>query len=107
MLRLAAVFAALLGLSGCQEYLAAELASLAVTDRTLGDHVISLASGKDCSLVRKQAGLTYCREDEREVVANLHCYRTLGSVDCYRQPRPDAIPEQEVGRFDHNLPAAD
>jgi hypothetical protein len=106
VIRIAAVIVALFGLAGCQEYLTAELASLAVTNRTLADHVISLASGKDCSLVRQQSGLTYCVEDERQVVAQVHCYRTLGSVDCYRQPRPDARPEQELGRFDPNVAAA-
>ncbi len=34
------------------------------TDKTIEDHVISLASGKNCSSISKEKGLTYCEEVE-------------------------------------------
>jgi len=37
------------------------------TEKTIEDHVISLSSGKNCSSVRKEKGLTYCVEDEAQV----------------------------------------
>ena len=36
---------------------------LAATDKTMEDHVISAASGKNCSTVRAGTGRSYCAED--------------------------------------------
>ncbi|MCW5698702.1 MAG: hypothetical protein KIT00_02555 [Rhodospirillales bacterium] len=98
-------FLAIAVLSGCTEYFAVEIASLAVTDKTLGDHVVSVVSGKDCSLVRSESGLSYCVEDEVKIAPAVHCYRTLGEVDCYRQRHPESDRYREVGLNDHNHPS--
>ncbi len=84
-------------LGSCAPYVAAELASLAATDRTLGDHAISALSGKDCSLVRKEAGLAYCKEDELHPFTPIHCYPSLGDVDCYASRRPFGERYRELG----------
>ena len=73
------------------------------TEKTMADHAISLSSGKDCSLVRIERGLTYCKEDE---VAgprpNLYCYRELAGVSCYNQPDPRRSEQARVGNNDQN-----
>jgi|TARA_B110000438_G_C15222775_1_gene397995 hypothetical protein len=72
------------------------------TDKTIEDHIMSLSSGKNCSIVRKEKGLTYCEEDEPIINQNLFCYKTLGSVTCY--DRPDSnMSRKRVDRNDHNL----
>lgn len=74
-------------LSGCAAFGIAEGVSVGTTDKLLGDHVISAASGKDCSILRRQSGRTYCKEDEVTHSYNeLHCYRNLGGVTCYDRP---------------------
>ena len=65
---------------------AVEGVSVMATDKTVGDHVISLSSGKNCSTLRKDRGLTYCEEDEKTPLMNVYCYRTLGEITCYDKP---------------------
>jgi len=87
-------------LAGCEAwgyYGAVEATSVAVTKKTLGDHVVSLASGKNCSTVRQQNDLSYCVEDERQPVHELWCYPTLGDVTCYDRPDPRREPYDRVG----------
>src|SRR5512132_1970979 len=38
--------------------------TVVATDKTPLDHVVSLVTGKDCSIIRQHRGLTYCVEDE-------------------------------------------
>lgn len=68
--------------------LAVEGTSVILTDKTIGDHIISHYSGKNCSSVRLEQGRTYCVEDEANPVADVYCYRTLGSITCYKHPDP-------------------
>ncbi len=92
-------------LAGCtNQMVALEAGTLMTTDKTVADHVISWASGKDCSTVRWELGRTYCKEDEPRPVANVYCYRTLGDVTCYDRPDPYGNREQKMGVFEHNLP---
>ncbi|MEE2698357.1 MAG: hypothetical protein VX923_01515 [Pseudomonadota bacterium] len=71
------------------------------TDKTIEDHVMSFTSGKNCSLIRKEKGLTYCEEDEPKIMQNIFCYKTLGSVTCY--DRPDSnVSRNRIDRNDHN-----
>jgi len=79
-----------------------EGASVVATDKTIGDHVISFATGKNCSTVRKQLGQTYCEEDEVGHVDEVYCYRTLGRPTCYAVPSPHG----ETNRIDHTPPGA-
>jgi len=72
--------------AGCAEFLGVEGVSVMATEKTLGDHIVSYSSGKDCSTLRKDRGLTYCKEDEKIPPMNVFCYNTLGEVTCYREP---------------------
>ncbi len=80
----------LMALGGCAAatpFGAVEAASVMASDKTLSDHAISVVSGKDCSILRREQGRTYCAEDEvHPVYRKMHCYRTLGRVTCYDQP---------------------
>lgn len=73
------------------------------TDKTIEDHVISLTSGKNCSTLRRERGLTYCEEDEPNINHNIYCYKTIGNVTCYDRPDPHKGRYQRVDRNDHNL----
>ena len=92
-----------LGLSACdpgsQAMLAgASLVTFVHTDKTLGDHFSTWAFDKDCSTLRLANGEDYCKEHlteeqikaaEAEAAAqraNTYCYRTLGAINCFRQP---------------------
>lgn len=65
-----------------------EAVSMINTQKTLGDHFISMTSGQDCSTLRAKQGGHYCVERyENEPVAEpLYCYRTLAAVTCYDRP---------------------
>jgi len=74
------------------------------TDKTIEDHVISYYSGKNCSTVRKELGMTYCEEDERRIEPLVYCYKTLGEVTCYDRPDPHHGRQKKIGVNDHNMP---
>ncbi|OFX14676.1 MAG: hypothetical protein A2516_00940 [Alphaproteobacteria bacterium RIFOXYD12_FULL_60_8] len=66
-----------------------EAASLINTDKTIGDHILSYTSGKDCSTLRSQDGGEYCVTIEKYVPPEpqpTYCYESLGSVNCYSRP---------------------
>jgi hypothetical protein len=68
--------------------------SVVVIGRTPVDAAVSLASGRDCSIVRLDRGQSYCRPVEPPPAPPPYCTRSLGRVDCWRQP-PLAIPLQD------------
>lgn len=103
MKRAVLVLLVLFALPGCESLMMVEGGSAVVTGERLSDHVISLGSGKTCSMKRKANGLTYCEEDEAEPVQNVHCYRTIGAVTCYDREPEFADKQQKVGVNDHNL----
>lgn len=107
-LTLALIMMSCLAVSACAPLVLgpAESVSLMGTDKTLGDHIISLSSGKDCSRVRKEQGLTYCVEDMPQIRQNIYCYRDLGGVTCYDRESPHGPNQnqQRVDRNAHNLP---
>lgn len=74
-----------------------EGASLITTEKAIEDHIFSAYSGKDCSAVRVEKGETYCKEDEPNPTAGIHCYRTLGDITCYNQPDPNYQEHRKVG----------
>lgn len=80
-----------------------EAVSLMGTEKTLVDHAVSFGSGKNCSTIRKERGLTYCVEDMPQVRHNIYCYRDLGGVTCYDKPAPNGSQQQRVDRNEHNL----
>ena len=98
-----------LGLSGCSgavssatgavpSILPYEIISVVTTDKTIEDHAVSIYSGKNCSTVRTERGLTYCEEDQKVDIPQVYCYRTLADRTCYAQPDPFGQKQQAVGR---------
>ncbi len=67
----------------------ANVASVVVIGRTLPDAVISVASGRDCSMVRLEQGKSYCRQPDPPPANPLFCTRSLATVDCW--PSADSI----------------
>jgi hypothetical protein len=101
-MRIIAVLAFLIVLGGCTTYAPVEGVFVIGTDKTMTDHVISLSSGKNCSTVRKEKGLTYCEEDEPKIKQNIFCYKTLATVTCYDRPDPNPG-RKRVDLNEHNL----
>lgn len=102
-MRILMAMASLLLLGACIGYGAAEGISTIITEKSLGDHAVSIYSGKDCSTVRIERGETYCAEDEVEPRILVYCYPTLGKVTCYDRPNPYNGRQRAVGNNDHNL----
>ena len=67
--------------------------SVVVIGRTPVDAAVSLARGRDCSVVRLDRGQSYCRAEEPPPAPPPYCTRSLGRVDCWREP-PLALPMQ-------------
>lgn len=63
-------------------YAGVEIASVAVFHRGLGDMVVSAVSGRDCSIVRLDRGLSYC-VPALPPAAPAYCTHTLGRVECW------------------------
>lgn len=64
----------------------AEVASVAVFGRGIGDIAISGVTGRDCSIVRLEQGHSYCKPPEPPPLAPPLCTRSLGVVDCWANP---------------------
>ena len=104
MKRLLAIFTVCLLMTGCVGIVGAEGVSVMATDKTVVDHVISLSSGKNCSTIRKDLGMTYCEEDEVGVQDEVYCYRTLGRVNCFAVPAPHGESQPTVGHIPASAP---
>ena len=66
----------------------AGLVSLTSTKKTLGDHVASAATGKDCSSITFTETGQYCPDKVVVDRSKVYCYRTLADVDCHHIPDP-------------------
>ncbi|MEI6161423.1 MAG: hypothetical protein WCP77_16425 [Roseococcus sp.] len=89
---------ALLALPGCDTAslaagAAVNVASITLVGRSVPDIVISGLSGRDCSIVRVDRGLSYCNPSEALPGPPPYCTRSLGQVDCWVM-RPASIPMQ-------------
>ena len=76
-------------------------ASLAHTKKTIPDHIVSWATGDDCSLIRyTEEDGPYCQAEPDPSQSagedGFTCYRTLGTIDCYSEPDPAASAFTEV-----------
>jgi hypothetical protein len=87
-------------LGGCLETAAAvgavSVAAVPLIGRTLPDVAVSAVTGKDCSLVRLDAGKTYCADEEKAPEQQVVCTRSLGVVDCWRNPKDLGVAYTEV-----------
>ncbi len=82
----------------------AEGASLVLTQRGIGDNVVSLLTGQDCSYVRLAKGQTYCASDPPPPVQPM-CTRSLGKVDCWTTPPVATPPYRDVRDGPYELTA--
>jgi hypothetical protein len=77
-------------LDGCAApagaFLGLDVVSIPVMQRTAVDAAWSMATGQDCSIVRWDRGLDYCRAPEPPPGPPPFCSRSLGQVDCWRDP---------------------
>ena len=62
------------------------IGSIAILQRSPVDAVVSIVSGRDCSIVRWDRGKSYCRPVEPPPEPPEFCTRSLGVVDCWRDP---------------------
>ena len=76
-------------------YVAADIASMVVSGRTVDDHIASAITGEDCSISRSMQGLgPYCAvvlpppPPPPTVTRVTYCYRSLASSSCYDGPSP-------------------
>ncbi|MBM3589481.1 MAG: hypothetical protein FJX33_17200 [Alphaproteobacteria bacterium] len=115
MLALRPLCALLLLLAGCESIgapgapllaipAAIEGVSLVITQRGVGDNVVSLLTGQDCSYVRLAKGQTYFASDPPPP-AQPSCTRSLGKVDCWTTPPVDPPPYSNVRDGPYELSA--
>jgi hypothetical protein len=105
-MRIVVVITMLLIVSACNSVPSLAIidgASVVSTEKTVADHAISIYTGKNCSTIRTEMGLTYCEEDEVVPAPEVYCYHTLGKITCYDKPDPHKGRHQRVGDNDHNM----
>ena len=86
------------GLSGCvfstaTIFTAADVTTFIHTDKSIGDHLASLATGENCSTLNVSDGGSYCQAEKAVATAAppaQYCYRTLANISCYDRPNPFA-----------------
>ncbi len=105
-MRFLAVFFILLSLGACAmlpPVTALEGATAVSTGKTFSDHVVSFASGKNCSTVRSNSGRSYCEENEANPAPKVWCYRTIGKAVCYDRKDPYQGNQRVMGDNGHNM----
>lgn len=94
-------------ISGGTAYVAVEGIALNQTGKTASDHLASMATGSDCSIMDFSKTGKYCRtaaEMAQEQAALTrpypgYCYRSRADVVCYDQQDPTATTELDVYPF--------
>ncbi len=86
------------------------IAALTLAGRTVPDMAVSAVTGRDCSVVRLDRGMTYCGPEAGAEAPVAFCTRSLGAADCWEQPVrgyrgvADApVARADAGRRWHNL----
>ncbi|MEI7711032.1 MAG: hypothetical protein WCI94_06345 [Rhodospirillales bacterium] len=74
------------------------IGSIAVMGRTPVDAAISLATGRDCSVVRLEKHQSYCRPEEPPPEEPVFCTRSLARVTCWKDP--EGLPGHPIGVAD-------
>ena len=90
--------------SGTTAYGIVEGVSLNQTGKTASDHLASLATGDDCSILDYTKTGKYCRtaaemaqeQAEKNRPYPGYCYRQRASVVCYKTPDPNATDPVET-----------
>lgn len=68
--------------------LAADIITLNATRKTIGDHIVSAATGRDCSVISFTETGDYCPDKVVVDRTKVYCYRTLADVECHHIPDP-------------------
>ena len=71
--------------------------TVVTTGKTISDHIVSYASGKNCSTVRRQTGQNFCEEDDLSTPEEIYCYNSLGNVNCFATPQPYGQGNSTIG----------
>ena len=74
------------------------IGSIATIGRTPVDALLSIVSGRDCSVMWLDKGQSYCREPEPPPGEPAFCTRSLGQVDCWKDA--SALPGHPRGVAD-------
>ncbi|CAO3413938.1 hypothetical protein [Azospirillum endophyticum] len=82
-----------MALAGCTSPLGlaaagADVVTLNATKKTIGDHIVSAATGRDCSILSFEKDGDYCPDKVEVDRSRLYCYRTLADVECHHIPDP-------------------
>jgi hypothetical protein len=88
-----AVAGPVMALAGCTSPLGlaaagADVVTLNATKKTIGDHVVSAATGRDCSIISFEQTGDYCPDKVEIDRSRVYCYRTLADVECHHIPDP-------------------
>ncbi len=88
-----AVAAQVMALAGCTSPLGlaaagADVVTLNATKKTIGDHLVSAATGRDCSIISFEKTGDYCPDKVEVDRSRVYCYRTLADVECHHIPDP-------------------
>ena len=80
-------------LAGCTSPLGlaaagADVVTLNATKKTIGDHIVSAATGRDCSILSFEKDGDYCPDKVEVDRSRVYCYRTLADVECHHIPDP-------------------
>lgn len=78
--------------------------SLATIHKTIPDALVSLVTGRDCSLVNVDRGKAYCRPPLPPPPPPEYCTRTLADVMCWSDPH--VIPNQAPALVELPFPLA-
>ena len=84
---------------------AADVASVTVLGRGLGDVGVSAITGRDCSVVRLDTGKTYCAPRVDTPAPQPFCTRTIGVVNCWADPY--LVPQSQHGVAESPPPTED
>jgi hypothetical protein len=76
----------------------ANVVSVTTIQRSPADAIYSLATGRDCSVVRLDQGKTYCRPVEPPPEPPPYCTRGLATVNCWADP--ETVPGHPRGVAD-------
>jgi len=70
--------------------------SVVIFHRTPVDMLVSVATGRDCSVVHLDKGDWYCRPRERPPERPEFCTRSLGTPDCWSNPENVRPRQREI-----------
>lgn len=78
-------------ISAARPFAILDMTSVMMTKKTTFDHIAQFLTGEDCSTLRADNGGHYCQPwyENKPIVPQLYCYRTLANVDCYETPSPN------------------